>query len=300
MGAETLWVGAAPGVWNSAGNWTLGAAPVDTNEAKFRAANTQSVLGSTETDVKLDLLRTDRHYPGMVASLASPLRIDAARVHHAGSGSMYFKSDYDDGGNPTEFTDEVIVDSPNMNMAAHLDGDRIEKISVLSGHVELAATLGTVSVPALVEITNTTGLGAEGARLTIHAKSGATTAVMVTDLTVQAGTVFSTGRISVVHMHSGRMFQDEEQIDTLHLYGGTCVYSSGTDLGTATLVNVYGGAVLDLGMTPVAKTITTINRFPGSIVIADPNLVTFGTDNNLGGTVWLTPDSMQAEAIRAA
>ncbi len=297
--AENIWGGVAPGTWSTTTNWSLGTVPVDGEEVKFPPENSQSVLGSNQTNVKLGLLHIHEGSLVNIASLGSRLQIDADLVYHQGTGSLYLKSSYDESGEPAEYTDHVVIDSPNMNNAAYLDGERIERITCLRGKTELAPTLGSVSVPAVLEVGTEDGRSSHGTIVVINENDSDSTAIMVTTAHIQSGTVKSTGRIGTVYQSGGLYYQGTEQCDTLYLKGGLCVYNAGTTLGTITTAYVYPGAVLDLGQNNIAKTITTIYRYRGSTVIMDPRLVTIGTDNDFGGR-YIGPATREALALRAA
>lgn len=292
-----VWIG-TDGVYATAGNWTTdgdAGPPGDTDSAYCRAANQTSITGENQAGQYLALFRTDRGYTGNVGASGTPLIIDAVKVSHYGSGSLYWKSDDNASG---DYTDWAVVNSPNMTLAAEFDGEKVDRITCMRGRTVLAATLGTVAVPSVLEVMSDDG-SSDGTIVVVYPKSGDTTAVMVTAAFIAGGTLNSTGRIGTVHQSGGIYRQDTEQCDALYLYGGRCEYSSGTTLGTLGAAYVYDGGVLDFTQTPVPKTVTSLYVYKGGVVIRDDDLLTVTSEYLLGGKIISDADP-EAEAYRVS
>lgn len=290
--ADYTWTGAVSSAYATAGNYTPAGPPADTDTLNFDPAYLVSMAGSSQAGIRLAELTTDSGYSMNIGSSGTPLIIDAVLVKLNGSGTVYLKSDDAASG---EYTGHVVVNSPNTVLAAHLDGEEIDNISVLGGCVELAATLGTVAIPTLVRISRPSG-EISGAKLIIHEKSGATSDPMVTTLHVNGGMVESSGRISTMYQTGGQHVQVTEEINTLFISGGQCIYNSETTDGTLGTAYVDSGGVLDLSQTSRKKTITSLHLYPGGIVIADSDIVTITTTYDWGGRI-IRPGDPEASRV---
>lgn len=268
--ATHYWIG-SDGNFATPANWDPAGPPGAADDAILKGTHHGNITGSDQSGTQLDLLRTDPENTSKIGADGSPLIIDAKQVRHEGHGSLWLKSD--DGGT-TNFTELVIVKSPNMERAATFDGESVVDITVLMGKVYLAATLGTVAITNLVTIGHASSRSND-ARLVIPQKSGAPTTAIVTQAHQYAGTVESEGVVTTVRINGGRWFQTVEEIGTLYMTGGICYYGSESTLGPITIAYIYGG-ILDLTYeTALRKTVTTCYLFPGGTIRYDPALVTF-------------------------
>lgn len=96
----------------------------------------------------------------------------------------------------------------------------------------------------------------------------------LTTLTQSGGKVLQKCAATTVTVAKGATWTSEGTgaITTVNLYGSGFAYSS----GTITTLNLWG--TLDLSADRTARTITTLNRKPGSVLIRNSS-VTIGTDN---------------------
>lgn len=281
-----VWQG-TDGDWDTAGNWSTATIPLTNDTVILPAGNSYSLTTTlNQAAVDLDLLEIDAGYTGQVGASGTPLKIDADLVKHYGRGTLYYESD-------GAVTDWFIVNSMSNALAAYLDGDQITKITVQSGFVELAATLGTGAITTTLEV----GGSISGTDVIIHPKSASPSSAIVTTLHQTGGTVRSTGVITTANVSGGMLKQDTYGIATLNVFpGGRVVYNSSEDNGILIAANVFEGGILDLSGTAYRKTITTLTLHHGSTLIRDPNLTTITTENDLGGRK-LASHSPEAKAL---
>ncbi len=260
------------GGWENA-NFVSGAKPVDTDEIVIPSTITVSIDGTDESGVKLTLLKTDRGYVGNIGLQGDPLIIDATKMSHLGSGFLYLKSD---DAASTEFTDWVQIDSDN---GANLDGEEMTRVTVLKGTVTLASTLGSVTLPAVVEITFRDN-PASDAVVTINCALLASTGT----LKVDAGIVTTNNTTPIVNQSGGVWTHsdtgaDATQVTTYNGFGGKAFWNSSKLLVTT---NVYSGCTFDSTTNSLEKQFTVVNVFPNGTFIYDPEVTTIGTLNIIG------------------
>jgi hypothetical protein len=265
------------GGW-AAGNWSLGAAPADAGEALVPASGTTSISGTDQKGIYVAKLIFDTGFIGNIGTNGDPLIIDGAIIHHKGSGTLYLKSDDNASG---EYTDWVLIDSDAGGLAANLDGEEMTRISVLKGRVELAATLGSVTLPALVEVAWRDNQSID-AHVTIACALLAATGTLV----ISGGQVFTTaaGAPSIVNVNqSGGLWDHGAAAGGVTTYNGMGGRAHWKPVSTLATANIHAGCVLDLTQNSLSKVITTCNLFSGGEIIWRPDVDAIGTLNRLGG-----------------
>jgi hypothetical protein len=247
--------------------------PIDADQCYFVQKAHINVAGTDQSGIKVALFRTNEDWTGSLGSSGDPIIIDATLVEHFGTGTLYYKSD--DAGS-TEYTDWVFINSPNQELAAHLDGEKIDRITVIQGKVTVAGTLGTVAAPTLIEV-GWNENPASDANVTVNSLDASTGVLRMAGGRVTTGTAIPRCDIAggrLVHNNVGA-------ITELNLFGegARCEYNSESTLPVVNLVE----GILDLTKGSVAKTVTTINLFAKGELIYDPSLmVSDPTINQLG------------------
>lgn len=260
------------GDWSVGANWG-GAIPADTDIAIIPNTNLTAITsGLTQSGIRPALIQIDQGHNQVIGGPGDPLLIDAVELRHNGHGSLYYQSE-DDG--TTEFTGLFVVDSSNRTLAAQIGGDKVDRIVVLAGAVDLLGSLGTVALPSLVEV------GSKNPRSTPAILTNACGVLAGTGvMRVLSGQVISTAAIPILDMFNGYLTHANGTIiTTITAHGGRIDYGS---TGTIVTINLYGG-IVDLRVNALAKTITTLNLHPGGELIRDKNLTTITTINDFGG-----------------
>lgn len=258
------------GLWLAA-NFESASIPVDADELVVPDTISVSINGTDQSGIKLALIKTARGYVGNIGLLGDPLIIDAAKFTHLGSGFLFLKSD---DAASTEFTDWVLIDSEN---GANLDGEEITRVTVLKGVVTLASTLGSVTLPAVVEVTFRDN-PASDAIVIVNCALLASTGT----LKVDAGDVTTNAAVPIVNQSGGLWRHSNtgaSAVTTYNGFGGKGFYDS---TGTLVTTNVYSGCTFDLTTNSLEKTLTTVNVFPDGTFIYDPEVTTIGTLNRIG------------------
>lgn len=278
------------GDWLDA-NWSSGTKPADDGEAMVPKTVLASINGTDQKGIQVDRLRFADEYAGNIGASGDPLIIDALEVWHEGSGTLYLKSDDNVS---TEFTAFVYINSPNMGFAAHLDGKEMTRIAVRSGAVTLASSLGATTLPARVEVMGPTS-GTRMAKVTISCALLASTGRLV----VSGGQCMGLEAVPILEQTGGIYWHENGGgvITNAYIWGGLCYYNT---TGTMVEANIGGGGTLDLAGNRLAKTITTVNLFPGGTLIKDDSLTTITNPiNNYGGTILSASDSKMQRAFNA-
>lgn len=278
--ATATWVGVAPGTFITNTNWSPANVPIDADILTCNRQNTQSIAGANHAGIRPASLKTERGWPSNIGSISDPLIIDFVEVVHRGLGTIYLKSDDNTSG---EYTDHVIIDSPNDILAARLDGMKVDKITCLNGLTQLAPTLGTVAVPSRLIVGSRVNPMANP-KVLISAKSGDTTNAMVSEAMQFSGLITSAGVITKLIMIGGRWLQTGEEIATLYQYGGYIGYGAEQTLGTIVEAHIFGGT-FDTTYLARGITITDLHHYAGATIMRDPDLLTITTEHDHGGTI---------------
>ena len=258
------------GEWENA-NFQSGSVPVDADELVIPDTITTSINGTDQSGIKLLLFKTDRRYVGNMGLLGDPLIIDATKLTHLGTGFLFLKSD---DAASAQFTEWVLIDSDN---GANLDGEHITRVTVLKGEVTLASSLGSVTLPAVVEVTFRDN-SASDAIVTVNCALLASTGT----LKVDGGQVTTNAAVPIVNQSGGVWTHSNTgatAVTTYNGFGGKAFYNSS---GTLVTANIYSGCVFDLTTNSQEKTLTTVNVFPNGTFIYDPEVTTITTLNRIG------------------
>lgn len=148
--ARNYWqggTGATRSSWNQANNWSTGSIPADGEDVVIPASTRVPLLtdgdrtGDTAADgLDLASFTVERGYPGQLGQRNEPLQfaVSSGVVLHQGDETLYFTAN---SGNANDDTDNIIIDSPNAELAAVLhvpDTIAVFSVQCLSGHTEIS------------------------------------------------------------------------------------------------------------------------------------------------------------------
>lgn len=246
MAKTTNWQGGVSTDPDIAANWSNGV-PVATDTAIcVRTANRSIIPTSSWTAERLAKLKLNEGFRFDVGDVGNPLIVGAIEVIHRGSGSLFYE------GSPTQATDSIIInaDTPRgrSNGAAFIAGSGVLRVSASKGHIILAAGLATLD------------------RLELHYRDnpledvfvdavGATTSTV---LLIAAGMLVSTAAYSNVEMSGGTFVQENSDIGTLNLSGGTLTFNTDGQIATAHLT----GGTLDFTENPHEVLLRNLYKYP--------------------------------------
>lgn len=279
------------GAWLAA-NFSLGAVPVDDNHVIAPAAVTASITGIDQTLIDLEYLEFARGYRGNIGASGNPLIIDADKLIHRGSGTLWHESTATALGG----ADWIVIDSDNVSsLAANIAGAVTHRVSVRKGQVTLAATLGSTTLPNQVDVSYRNN-PSDDATVTINCALLANTGIlnMMAGLcTITVGGA-AAAAFPIVNITGGTLTFTNNggatDVITTAYIGGTGVLRYNTINAMVTAYILKGGT-LDLLQNDVAKTIGTVHLFPGGRLIYDPDVTTITTLNDLGGIIQKVKDA---------
>ena len=264
------------GLWVDA-NWQSGTEPVDADDCVVPSDITASIAGVDKKGIYLNYLEFARGYKGNIGASGDPLIITGVKIIHKGSGSLWLKDDSDIS---SDHTGWLIIDADNRVNAATLDGEEMTKISVRKGNVTLQSGLGSVKLTTQLDISFRDN-PASDADVTVNCALLASTGL----LNMMAGKCTTNAAVPIVNVIGGVLTHSNTNssvITTAHIGGtGILKYNS---TGTMVTCHILKGGTLDLLDNNLAKSVTTINLYPGGKLIYNPDSFT-GTINDLGGTI---------------
>lgn len=162
-----------------------------------------------------------------------------------------------------------------------------------SGGAVLELTSGTV--PILIHIGGQFICQSSGVVTTYHKSGGTTTfydgATAITTLNHTGGSMDCRRNVTTANNHGGAslVVNGDGVLATINNSGTINDRSS----GVPTTLNMFGGVYNPAG-SPVARTITTVNRYGGSVVtrVGSRDMLAFGTDNNYTGRLFESVSSV--------
>lgn len=265
--------------WGTAGDWT-NSVPSTGDGAVIGDGAGDKTTGD-QGGVSLNSLVLPRGYTGEFGTSAAPLKIacDSGSnpvIKHFGGGGFYIEADLNAG---SAFgIDEIRIQAANRAVIAEIgsnaaDAGEVTKVILTRGHTTIKANINFAAA-AVIQVGFETD-PANDATLIIVAGADA-----LATLHQGAGKVFSDGAITNARI-SGRaeMTQDTALLTTCEIHAGAKLILQHT---AATTITVFSGGTLDLMQNDRLKTITTLWRFPGSIVHMDDTLHTITNDFILG------------------
>lgn len=260
--ATNYWTGAVSTAYNTAGNWSLGAAPIATNDVRLRAASTVAIAsGLDQSAVAIADFIVEPGYSGAIGTTASGvptyLQIDPDRFQFAGTGQSYI----DIGAAAIDALIDNTTTPGTGLRGLYLLGSAIANLIVSGGSVGVAAVPGSTSTVATAQVLGGSLLLGSGTSLTTLRVNGGEALVECALTTVnQYGGIVTTSGIGA--------------ITTYNCFGGTAILNSS---GTITTLNIYPGATVIFTGSNKARTVTTTVFNPGPAactLIFDPAVIT--------------------------
>lgn len=259
----------ATGSWADVNNWSLGVVPVVNDDVAFGTWSQADVIdGFAQGAVGLASLWTQPEYGGNIGSAANALVLDGTtKLRHEGSGLLSIK--YDGSGGI------IIIDSPNRDLAAIIDGNAPTCIiNVKRGVVELAAGLSEIddlhvsyqyspgddAVVMIAPSANAIGqMTVNGGIVTNYRNVNDGAADEKGNLSIGGGQVFMEGTAAVtskVVMFGGFLANNSTGVwvnTTLH--GGQCDTTQKSGTRQMTTVTVHEGAAFKYNEDLITATI---------------------------------------------
>jgi hypothetical protein len=250
--AQNIWQGTT-GNYDTAGNWSLAAKPVATNDVVVPASITQAIESNADGEDAIDLnsIYIQRGHNQDVATSGVPWAISSAKLHHEGGGTLYFKA----GSAAIAVNDTIINATPATagKKSASLTGtaadDAYGNITVVRGDVDIEGV--TFTIARLV--VGFVGSQASDVQVDVKAANG-----LITEMHVYGGTVKLNRPVTRLIIYAGRVEIDDYVPVTVHQYGGVVEYMTPTSVGDITEYNL-GAGFLDLTRAYLAHGITTLN-----------------------------------------
>lgn len=267
--------------WSVAGDWDP-SRPVTGDTAIVPPTNGNNIIMGAGDDGGVDLGAFNVHhlFKNLIGSSPTPIAVGGADLITVyGSTGFYFEADHDDVADKT--IDQCVIQMPNNGTPVEL-GSRASVASVDALWAELMLNRGHVTLKSNIlytagAIVRVNSFSRPDDVTLIIASGGPT----LPNLRINGGLAKNNSVATDITLSSGKLVQDLAAATNLYIHkGGWCDY----DHTSATLIEVMAGGTLDLLKNAKVKTITTLWTHPGSTLIYDPNLHTFTTDNNRGGT----------------
>lgn len=277
--ATRIWAaGSAAGAdksWDTAANWTGDTKPVDDDTVIFTGASAPDCTGGmTQTALNLAKLITDSSYASTVGATGTPLSLDTAAATvltiMSGSGALYITG---------------LLTTVTCNAGTVEAGGTITTFNGYGGTPSLRAstTVTTVNVKRTAQANSSPAM-------TIPS-----TVTSLTTINQSGGTLSNSEPATNVNLSGGTLTHEAGAITNMTVEGGVCNWNA----GNITTALVKGGTLDGSGGT-AARTITTLQREPGSKVdLANGRYnIAVTTDRYLGGVLVL--DAGREHAIPAA
>lgn len=206
------------------------------------------------------------------SGVASYLLIDPNRFEFNGNGQSYI--DLTTAAISPRIIGTVAAQSGERGL--YLKGSAIATLEVMGGSVGLASRGG--------ETATATSARVLGASTSLWLGNGVT----LTNLTQYDGEVIKRGAVTTTILYRGRMVSEENgAMTTVTQYGGTYIWKSS---GNITTYNLYNGS-LDMKQSGATRTLSTLNKYPGSLTIhRNKEAVTITTE---------TPQGSYTESVSA-
>jgi hypothetical protein len=306
--ATNIWLGGTTD-WDTGTNWSLGAAPVDTNDVIFDGRTTSDLLLNVDDgDIDLASLHIMESYTGNIGTATVPLEIEisgdlliegtgnyyiqsaSAGLTTDGSidrtiinttGSVFLSSRVNDGSNDTDFV-KVIVNSGTVTAYGDTEGDA------------MGAENGTVIGTLILAPSNGQG---SGVTVTVGEECYKNNGSVFTNVIMSGGTLNMHSSMLQCDIFGGSlnhgttsytMTANDDTIAALNLYDGTLnwqpsvvatsVRTTSAAAPVITTANVYGGTLDASGMLEkltTDPTITTMYLHQGATANLDSTYANF-------------------------
>lgn len=250
----TTQASSGPYDYGLAANWAESAVPTTDDDVVLTGSNRISYNLNQSGAAIGNFSATG--YSGTVGSQGTPLLIDPNGFRWQGTGTAYINIG-------SAAIAPYIVSTASGSSTAHglhLSGSAMTTLTVATGSVGVAPSLGLTSTVATINNLNGTVYCGVGTTLTTYNHVGGTSTIgcAATTVTALAGTLTTEG---------------VGAITTLNNRGATVNPNS---TGTITTLNARGGTT-DFSGSLAARTVTTLNLYKGAVVVRDPSVITVGT-----------------------
>ncbi len=243
--------------WSTAGNWSGdGGAkvPVTTDLAVIATGTQNVVTGVDQTGDDLGGVIMSKGFSGDLGASGGRLILAADLVSHYGTGKMWLYAE----DNATGLKVDRLLVCCGDNGSADIDGDAaaLTRAECLRGTVTFGLSPVTLVVGYKSNKPN-------DVTCTVQASAGT-----ITTAHVFGGTLTTNDAVTTANCYGGRWTHEVGAITTLNVMTpGTFTLNASETVATA---NVGNGGVLDLMAEHTTKTITTLNIYPGGVVLYDP------------------------------
>lgn len=271
--ADHIWTGATSSDWGTAGNWN-GGVPTAGNNV-YIADQDDAITGvpAAAAGINYALVEVGPNFTGTIADSASPLHVGSVTtINYKG---LLCEACY------------LNVDTGDTVTTLNIDGSAVASNALTLGGpgtvtTALVRAAGMFRISSSAVVTN---LNIPEGNPQVFVTSGAS----LTNANLSGGVVNNEAALTTLNLSQGTWQHQGEttyNITTLNILGGIFrFWSSG---GTITTVNLYGG-LLDLnGGKGLPRTISTLNRYGGTVDRGGQgSTVTISSYNRLGGTEML-------------
>ena len=274
---------AGPSIFSQAENWISGTAPVDGDIITIPANAANDIYGYDATVGTTVQFAGFAKEPGCTIDIGAPnkalhvdLETDPGVTYNsadiAGTGVCYLQIDNYANVNITEAGYGAALGQYGLNLTGSLDDD-----AQCLGYVNIATSTGSVSIAANAgETMSVNAVNVSDGEVTVGSDAAKALTGATLDLTMQGGTVVWRPTAGTITKTSGTLTIEEDATVTVALNedGGTTYYNS---TGTATLVYIGDGGIVDCGQTLHSRTFTALEMYPGASYL-DPLRKTTLTD----------------------
>lgn len=265
---------AGPNDWSTAGNWSGGAVPVNSDDVYFEDSDVDCLYGLDQSAVTLTSLNVRKSYIGRIG-LGRTDENDYVQYRDTylkiGATTINIGQGEGDGSGRTKINVGSVQTTLNQYGSGSPEDEGVPAVLFLGTHASNAVNVTGGSFGAAVYGGEVATISA----LKISTADGADTPEVVCGLGVTLGTVLNyggvlacdatTAAITSITQYDGSITINGKTnaVTALTLYGGTVYYNSS---GTCTAATVGNQGTLDFRRDPRAKTVTQLNCYAGAAV----------------------------------
>ena len=248
--ADNRWLD-VDGNWTNTSNWSLGAAPVSTNNVYIYSGSQTINTNLDAAAVDLASLKIGGTFTGSIGGTGNPLKISATDVWVGGGNEVWLQ-----GATSHQLT-EVNIDKPGHIANGCVLSGYMVKVKIVRGDVQIAPNSNSDSAIAVYMLYR--DHRESDAHLTVGASITNLTNIYQVGGVIKCGTAFTN-----LYKAGGSFTSSCGAVTLINQHGGTFYWTSDE---TLTAFNLYGGKLDATGLTAFATTptITTLNFFPGAV-----------------------------------
>lgn len=251
--------------WEAAGNWSLGAAPVDTNDVIIENSSQSVTTNLDQPTIDANTLKIKANYTGSIGVTAAGTYLEMTSATTTigegdGNGSPLLMLNHGTVQTAVTVYKTGTATDSTLGALQWIGTNAANVVTVQRGHVGIAMRGGAVATVATL---NVGYMSSQAGDSKVWCGSGTT----LTTINQTGGELVLRSNAVTLNIYGGKTYlNDAMTVTTVNLYGGTLYYNSS---GTATTINVMSGGVLDFSQRYAARTVTTCNAYKGA-VINDP------------------------------